>query len=195
MESPNTIYLVDLENVGTKVLFQHAEEHKSASYIVFYSDSTSGPGTILEHLPMETQVTFVNCHSGGDNAMDFCICATAGRLSTERKMLKILSNDKGYDPMLRMFHEEGIRIAREVTACQATKEDKDVRIQPWQDNIPIVKAIRGCVPKQYQDEVIMTLPGAPSRARAHEMLQAILPQKMVPEVYKKLKKHIPKEVI
>ena len=51
------------------------------------------------------------------------------------------------------------------------------------------------MPKKYQNDVIAVLPGAISRKEAHEMLQAVLPQRMVQDVYRKLKKHIPQEVV
>lgn len=83
VETPIITYLVDLENIGTKFLFQHIEEHEKASYMIFYSDATSAPGIILEHISQDAAVTFVDCKTGGNNAMDFCICAAAGRLSTK----------------------------------------------------------------------------------------------------------------
>lgn len=194
------IYLVDLENVGTKFLYQHAEHHKDAEYVIFHSDSTSAPGVMLDNLPLELDTKFVDCRSGGNNAMDFCICAMAGQLSNEPgKLIRILSDDKGYDPILYMLHQQGVRIVREGSTYQQETGSGDKNtseeIPAWRENVPIIKAIRACVPKKYQHEVIGTLPGAVNRKEAHEMLQAILPQKMVPEIYKKLKKHIPREVV
>lgn len=194
---PDTIYLVDLENVGTKVLYQHIKHNEDAEYIVFCSDSTSTPGSILEHVPSMLHITFIDCQTGGNNAMDFCICATAGRLSVEAgKTIKILSDDKGYDPMLYILHRQGVRISRENTAYQPESViDPPENNQQWRENIPIIKAIREHVPKQYQQEMIAVLPGAINKKEAHEMLQIILPQKMVADIYKKLKKYIPKEVV
>ena len=94
----NIIYLVDLENICARPLYQYAEEHQDAEYIVFYSDNTSSPDSLLEGLPDTVRVTFIDCKTGGNNAMDFCICAIAGHLSVRRMVkIKILSNDKGYD--------------------------------------------------------------------------------------------------
>ena len=79
------------------------ECHKDAKYVIFHSDNTSTPGAMLDSLPQELDVQFVDCRSGGNNAMDFCICALAGQLSREPgKLIRILSDDKGYDPVLHM---------------------------------------------------------------------------------------------
>lgn len=196
------IYLVDLENVGTKVVCRHAECHKDAKYVIFHSDNTSTPGAMLDSLPQELDVRFVDCRSGGNNAMDFCICALAGQLSREPgKLIRILSDDKGYDPVLHMLHQQGVRIIREGSTYQQdagsdnTKAVQKEEIPKYRENVPIIRAIRACVPKKYQNDVIAVLPGAISRKEAHEMLQAVLPQRMVQDVYRKLKKHIPQEVV
>ena len=89
-----------------------------------------------------------------------------------------------------------MRISRENTAYQPESViDPPENNQQWRENIPIIKAIREHVPKQYQQEMIAVLPGAINKKEAHEMLQIILPQKMVADIYKKLKKYIPKEVV
>lgn len=192
----NPVYLVDLENIGTQALYHHIEKHREGEYIIFHSDSTASPGTILEKIPEDVKVSFVDCRSGGNNAMDFCICTMAGMLADSGRGIKILSNDKGYDPILYMLHQRGIRIARECTpdhpSAQNAQAQKDLG---WRENIPIIKAIRAAVPRQYQEDVIAVLPGAVSRKEAHEMLQAVLPAKIVAETYRKLKKHIPREVV
>ncbi len=193
----NTVYLVDLENIGTKILYQHVGDHRNVEYIIFHSDSTTAPGTILDNIPADVKVSFVDCRSGGNNAMDFCICTMAGILAAEgRQMIRILSDDKGYDPILYMLHHRGVRIIRESTYQAVPKQaDSHKPDQSYRENLPIIKAIRATVPKRYQEEVIGVLPGAVSRKEAHEMLQAILPAPAVADIYKKLKKHIPKEVV
>lgn len=192
------VYLVDLENIGTQALYKHIEEYRSGEHIIFHSDSTVSPGIILDKIPEDVRVSFVDCRSGGNNAMDFCICTMAGMLAKEGRTMKILSNDKGYDPILYMLHQQGIRIARECTPDHPSTSNISVyeKTNPeWRENVPIIKAIRASVPKQYQNEVIAVLPSAVSRKQAHEMLQAILPQSKVAETYRKLKKHIPREVV
>ena len=191
MESERrTIYLVDLENIGQTLLYEQIESEPKSTYIIFYSIATLAPGAILEHIPEDVDVKFVDCYSGGNNAMDFCICAAAGRLSIEHGCsIRILSDDKGYDPMLNMLHQEGIRISRKKAGNNVS-----VNGDPGpREHVPIIRAIRQNVPKKYQDDCIAVLPGAPNRKRAHEMLQSILPPEIVAGTYKKLKKHIPKE--
>lgn len=193
----NKACLVDLENVGANALYQYINGHQDCEYIIFHSDNTPSPGVILEEIPETVKVSFVDCRSGGNNAMDFCICAMAGMLAKDGCIMKILSNDKGYDPILYMLHQRGIRIKRENTPehLSAANIPAHKDIPEWRENVPIIKAIRSSVPRQYQNEVIAVLPGAVSRKEAHEMLQAILPQKIVAETYRKLKKHIPREVV
>ena len=90
-----------------------------------------------------------------------------------------------------------VRIRRENSSYpQTSNETSPFNINPKQsENIPIIKEIRACVPKKYQDDIIAELPSAVNRKQAHEILQRNLPQKMVPEIHKRLKKFIPKERI
>lgn len=193
----DVIYLVDLENVGHNILYEHMKEHIDAEYIVFCSENTAQPDTVLENIPVSVRVKFTDCITGS-NAMDFCICAEAGRLSIcARKTIRILSDDKGYDAMLHMMRRQGVRISRESTMQQSSPEPEghDGNETTLKENTSIVRAIRANVPKKYQEEVIRALRYIPNRKEAHERLQAILPAKMVPDIYKKLRKYIPKEVV
>lgn len=196
MDKRNVIYLVDLENIGTKALCQHIKRNAEAEYIVFHSDSTSTPWSILEQIPDMLKITFVDCKGGGNNAMDFCISATAGRMSCQPGIrIIILSDDKGYDSMLYMLHHKGVRITREgVPGSQKVKTDEDVLIKDRgpREHVPIIKAIRKEVPRKYQEDVIDILPGAINRTEAYEMLQAILPSDIATSIYHKLKIHIPR---
>lgn len=186
-------YLIDLENVGTKLLYQHVEHNKNAEYVVFCSESTSSPSVILENVPADLKISFIDCETHAANAMDFCISAEAGRLSTNSdRLIRILSDDKGYDPMLHMLHRKGVRIVRETTYEPAKKDMTPIN-EEQKENAALIKAIRTNVPQRYQKDVLAVLPNALSRKEAHEMLQAILPDKMVSGIYKKLKKQIPQE--
>ena len=206
-DTSDIVYLVDLENTGTKILYQHIKQNENAGYIVFCSENTLTPGSILEKVPNTLHITFVDCHSGGNNAMDFCICATAGQLADKKgRQIRILSDDKGYDPMLYMLQQQGVRIRRETTAAYQpvqktghkdiilTEQVAEDHTKP-QKNTSMIKAIRKQVPKRYQEELIKVIPGALNRQEAHELLQAILPRKMVDDVYKRLKRYIPKETV
>lgn len=186
-------YLVDLENVGTKLLYQHVEHNTDAEYVVFCSESTSSPSVILENIPVDLKISFVDCETHAANAMDFCISAEAGRLSMiSDKLIRILSDDKGYDPMLHMLHRKGVRIVRETT-YEPVKKDMTLVNEEQKENTALIKAIRTNVPQKYQKDVLAVLPDALNRKEAHELLQAILPDKMVSGIYKKLKKQIPQE--
>lgn len=192
-----TTYLVDLENIGPGALFQHMEKHQESEYVVFYSDATAEPGTLLRHISVFSGVRFVDCRDGGNNAMDFCICAMAGQFSTDRGLtVVILSGDKGYDPMIRMLNDQGTRISREPLANQPLKvtvssgEKERIDKRSAREQLPAVKTVRASVQKKYQDEVIEAVLGAAGKQAFHEELQTILPTKQVQGVYKKLKKYV-----
>lgn len=192
----NITYLVDLENIGTKALCQHIKRNADAEYVIFHSDSTSSPWSILEQAPDTLRISFIDCRGGGNNAMDFCICATAGRMSCQSgNYIVILSNDKGYDPMLYMLHHNGVRITREgIPGSQNTKTDGIIEAKDHgsRENVSVVKAIRKEVPLKYQDDVINALTMAANRKETYEMLQTILPQSIAVDIYHKLKTYIPK---
>lgn len=190
----NITYLVDLENIGSKPLYKYIEEHQDGEYIIFYSDNTSSPATMLDELPDMLNVSFVYCKTGSNNAMDFCICAVAGKISAYRtKKMKILSNDKGYEPMVHMLQEQGIRITRE----DITYQPDIVPVKPLcdMDMGAIEDVIIKNVPNKYQRDMLKTIPKVISRKEAHEICQVILPKSLATEIYRKLRKHIPKEVI
>lgn len=205
----NFTYLVDLENICAKPLYQYAKQHQDAEYIVFYSDNTSGPSSILEGLPDNVRVSFIDCRTGGNNAMDFCISTMAGRLSVNRMTkIKILSNDKGYDPMIRMLQEQGTRITREGVEYQHDRgEEKEPvpvenpsdsqivdQLVDYANQQDIKDIIRKGVPKKYQGQLTEAIISAIDRKEAHEMCQAILPNGLATSIYRKLRKHIPKGV-
>lgn len=186
MRSLTTLCLIDLENIGTKAALRYMDENPEDEYIVFYSEHTLGPDSILRQAADDVSVRFIGCQVGTVNAMDFCICAIAGQESVSRdKRIVILSDDKGYDAILPMMHCQGIRIIRRRLALEPV---------PEQDNKPIMQAIRKHVPKKYQENVLRALPNALSYSEAHEMLQAILPQKLVQSTYLKLKPYIQQAV-
>ena len=201
MNMLDAIYLVDLENIGHKVLYQYIENHRDIQYIVFYSENTVSPEIVLEHIPVSIQVTFIDCKTGVNNAMDFCICAMAGQLSVNNKnRIVILSDDKGYDAMLHMLSRQGIRISR-TSVNQSEPSKKKIKqkdqtdMKKKQTDQLLVTAIRKNVPKQYQEDLIAAMSAVSNKSDAHEVCQAVLPRKMVSDIYKKLKKYIPKEVI
>lgn len=201
MNKLSVICLVDLENIGTRALVKRMEKHPADEYIVFYSESTSTPETLLVHIPENVSVRFIGCRTGTNNAMDFCICTVAGQESLNRyKRIIILSDDKGYDAILPVLHCQGVRVSRETVETPDTSNISDTSntsggTPDWRENIPIIKAIRKYVPKEYQDDAIRLIPGVVSYSEAHEMLQAILPPKQVQRVYHKLKPHIPIEAV
>lgn len=191
----NVTYLVDLENIGTKSLYQHVKDNLEEEYLIFYSNSTSTPNSMLKHLPDMLNVSFIDCKSGGNNAMDFCISMMAGKLSTNRyRKLRILSSDKGYDPMVCMLQEQGVRIERESVTYQSETENVHLPVEE-PNEYTLRNAIRKYVPKKYQNDMAKAIVNVISRKEAHEICQAILPKSMATDVYKKLRKYIPKEVI
>lgn len=183
-----TIYLVDLENIGQTALYDFVKQNPEEEFVIFYSDKTTSPGIILEHVPENLIISFVLCESGSDNAMDFCICTTAGLIaSKDFQKIVIISDDKGYDPAVHMLQQKGMRIKRENTA------QADDGQMPCL-NGRITKVVFENVPKRYQNEVFEALKNVSGRKAVHEMLQKIMPQTTAAETYNKLKKYIPKTV-
>lgn len=191
----NTAYLVDLENIGMTPLCRHVQQHPDAEYVIFHSDGTPPPGHILEQLPDNVRVTFTDCKAGGNNAMDFCICAAAGRMSAYSAVkVRILSNDKGYDPMVHMLQGQGVRIAREPVTYRSKPADPGTGQHCVTDKAGITAVIRKNVPKkEFQDVLIQKISGAANRKEAYEICQALLPDNLAVDIYRKLRKYVPKE--
>lgn len=109
-----TFYLIDYENLPKDIVKNLCEKNKNQNYwyLVFYSDKTAPPQTILETVPESTTIRFQYCYNGTDNALDFQLIATVAQMSAKHPNIKyiIISDDKGYTPAVRMLQEQGLKV-------------------------------------------------------------------------------------
>lgn len=120
--------LVDYENVQP-VLSQHIESDKT-HFIIFVGSHQSRISYELAASlqPLGKKVQYIKMNQGGRNSLDFHIAYFIGKLSTEDKQANfvIISNDKGFDPLVEYLNRQDVMIQRlpsESTASTSTSNE------------------------------------------------------------------------
>ena len=108
------IYLVDTENVAAEWSVLADKAKKKDLFILFYTNDSQRLSYHDLRLCSKNKLEYVRCHAG-QNALDFQLVSYMGyliRKTPEAKYI-IVSRDKGYDPVVQFWKEEGIRVKRE----------------------------------------------------------------------------------
>lgn len=113
-------FYVDTENLGYAEWLPHFEGVTKQDTIILMVSEKSGRVPIMEvantlvPLFKECIVKRINIQTGEQNAMDFCLVATLGQHVQRAPKSKhiLLSQDKGYDAVVKMFNEQGISVSR-----------------------------------------------------------------------------------
>lgn len=117
-------YLIDSENTGDCWIELMAKD-KESEYLVFYTGHS--PRIDYEHAKLlmdaETKPEFIRC-SEGNNALDFQLVTYLGYLlqSDNKKELTIVSNDTGFDSVVKFWTERGHEVKR-INTIYLQKQD------------------------------------------------------------------------
>ncbi len=110
-----TIYLVDSENLNDAWVKAIDDLGSRDQIFVFYTENSANMSvaSISQLTARENQVIWKRCFTG-TNALDFQLVSQLGALIARhpRDTFVILSNDTGYDPVVRYWTVEGIKISR-----------------------------------------------------------------------------------
>ncbi len=110
-----TIYLVDSENLNDAWVGAISDLGNRDQIFVFYTENSANMSvaSISQLTARENQVIWKRCFTG-TNALDFQLVSQLGALIARhpRDTFIILSNDTGYDPVVRYWTVEGIKISR-----------------------------------------------------------------------------------
>lgn len=199
------VFLVDVENVSRYALLKmaSADGARDCWFFLFYSENTISPERILKGLPEKLIIRFFFCREG-KNAMDFCIMAKAGQLSALHPNAEyvIVSNDRGYDPGIRMLQEDGRHVFRHAPdgAGPEEPESETAPSSPEVDGLYLrVKGLNGeCEkPEELCRKIRGILFGRPKKDPKHRFwtqvnntVQKYVPQKYVSMYYKTIKKYL-----
>ncbi len=119
------VYFVDSENVGARWI-DLMEEDQESDFLVFYTGNS--PHLDYEHtirlLNMPQKPEFICCNEG-KNALDFQLASYLGYVlgSDEVKQFVILSNDTGFDSLVRFWRERDRNIERRSLKLTSTMDE------------------------------------------------------------------------
>ena len=109
-------YLIDSENIGSRwIELLEKDKDSESEFLVFYTGST--PHIDYEHarklIEAGKKPEFIRC-TEGKNALDFQLVTYLGYLlhSDKDKELTILSNDTGFDAVVKFWSERGLDVKR-----------------------------------------------------------------------------------
>lgn len=113
------IFLIDTENPGSSLAFCLMDERKkNREFHYFYTNQSlrlSFPH-IERMMQLREQVHMQECYNGYRNALDFQISSALGYLiaNEEKETVKfvIVSNDHGYEPLIRFWNQKGYEVER-----------------------------------------------------------------------------------
>lgn len=141
MSKNPVMYLVDVENVGNRWIHLVNELHVDDKMVLFYSESSmkftfdnlKDVGTKMNYL------SFVRCFNGNPNALDFQLSGCLGYLMAlfPEYKYKIVSNDSGYDTLIRFFKGMHMNVCRCTVADGYTEKSHDVIIPEKRADTPI----------------------------------------------------------
>ena len=107
-------YLVDTENMGKEWTELLCSE-KNAVYHIFYTEkSPSVPIEAVERMNvLKKQLRFIKCHVGA-NALDFQLVTQLGYMlaSAPSAQYHIVSKDTGYDAVVKIWTDRGMKVCR-----------------------------------------------------------------------------------
>lgn len=131
------IYLVDTENVGKRWTLIIPELEKHDKLILFYTDTPVNYHlSEIEEICSCKNISFVHCFNGYANALDFQLSATVGIIAKKNKRCHyiIVSDDAGYDSMIKYLRTTGVYISRMLLKISA-KEIKEKDLEYTNENI------------------------------------------------------------
>lgn len=175
LQETKIVFLIDFENIS-KTSFRKVcgLTPEYALNYVFYSSNTPDPNWILTHTPCNIQLKLVECYTG-ENAMDFQLIASAGEscaLNPDAVHV-VVSNDKGYEPAIRMFQNKGRRIFQYRPNANADKippepepDGKDIQLKEI-----IVRHCNANNLGQYAEEIFQIAKSTKDLVQIHNAIQ------------------------
>jgi hypothetical protein len=116
--------LIDTENISKKEEYEAIAELKRCKLIFFETKNTKNNqiplSTAMKLSQSKVKIEFLHVNVSGKNALDFKICALAGKINKWSSEVYILSRDKGYDN-LREFNIHRIESIKNLKSMRSNR--------------------------------------------------------------------------
>lgn len=175
-------YLIDFENVQPKTL-DRLTPGKSRIKVFLGQQQTKVMLELVQKLqPFGADAEYVAITGSGPDAVDFHIAYYVGRLAVEEPDtgFRIISKDKGFDPLVRHLVASGIDCQRlpdldrpHVTLATASKPESKPVAKP-----PAKVTKKASVKKQAQNVVVMIDPSRPAPAAKAAARKVTTPERV-----------------
>lgn len=146
-------YLIDFENVQPKAL-DRLRPGESRIKVFLGAQQTKLMLDLVQALqPFGADAEYVAITGNGPDAVDFHIAYYIGRMSVQEPgaAFRIISKDKGFDPLVRHLNARGI-------ACQRLAEiPATAAIAPVPVSKPVAKVIKKTTAKKVAKRIIVTV--------------------------------------
>ena len=173
------IYLVDFENVKSKGLQGIDNLTETDTVIIFYSENSDTINFEMHQkvLTSKADIEYFKVNVGGKNALDFQLVTQLGYLlcQEEDSSYCIVSNDTGYDAVVRYWGERGYDVTRMTAKECSEKKEKGEEQELKADTAgEIVTALFSCISRENLQNL-------------HNVLVLFLGPKQGKQVYQKIK--------
>lgn len=193
-----TTYLVDTENVGTIWNLLLRPLSKQDNLILFYTENSPGISYFDLDIIMKENKTFelVSCNKG-KNALDFQLISYLGYLlkSAAKTEYTIISNDTGYDPVIKFWKERGYIVTR-MTVSQLKSKKAVEGTEQKVENKEVIKRLSDILENKFDIDIervgsILCCHSSEKLQQIHGQLAHTFGQTIGSAVYKELKPYLP----
>jgi len=119
---PENFLLIDYENIQPANLDSFKDRDWLIKVFLGSSQGSLAVGKVRALQIFGESVEYIQSDGGGPNAVDFHIAFYLGRLALENPggRFRVLSKDKGFDPLLRHLRKQGIDCQRDTLSVAAS---------------------------------------------------------------------------
>lgn len=163
-------FYVDTENLGTADWLPYFDHVRKQDTVIFMVSEKSGKVTVsdavnkIAKLCNMCDVECITVQNGTANAMDFCLVAVLGTYVQRAAKSEhiVISKDRGYDAVVSMFNEKGIKVTRRgscknlINICDSTKlADMPEDFQrDWEKTLKRLEKKKPTVAKHSYDKLV-----------------------------------------
>lgn len=193
-----TTYLVDTENVGTIWNLLLRPLSKQDNLILFYTENSPGISYFDLDAIIKENKTFelISCNKG-KNALDFQLISYLGYLlkSAAKTEYTIISNDTGYDPVVKFWKDKGYVVTR-MTVSQLKSRKAVEGMEQKVGNKEMVERLSDILDSKFDIDIeevgsILCCHSSEKLQQIHGQLAHTFGQTIGSAVYKELKPYLP----
>lgn len=163
-------FYVDTENLGSDNWLPYFDNVTKQDTVIFMVSEKSGKISVSDAVSKMTklcsicEVECVSVQNGKSNALDFCLVAVLGTYVQRAAKSEhvIISKDRGYDAVVDMFEERGIKVTRRgshknlvsmVSALKLADMPEDFQTE-WERTLKRLERRKTSMPKNQYDSIV-----------------------------------------